>query len=376
MDPAYSWHSGALRVTPYWALPIPLQPDELFSSWLTRAALEHGCDPLAFTGAIWPRWRIWISDLDRQLPLERLTVLAHMSGLSVDLLTLATLAPMAQRIQGKLPHKQTLWSWILTLGSRNRRRNSGLQYCPACFAEDSTPYYRQQWRFAWHICCERHGNQLLDRCPHCRAALEPHRLTAEARTLDQCATCGGKLSQVASPLIAQHAPILQLATDQALRTNQANLFGYPASPSEWFAVLRIWMDLFRRGWRAQTAGTEQLAKTFCPSLIGPDYGMFETLRTEQRILLLNPIGWLMSLEFDALIALFHTSHLSCQSIFLNGIPNIEAMRRLADALPDRPRPHKNKIRHRFTPGGLPTPRSRRQVEALMRKLQQKMAAHP
>lgn len=373
MDSTYSWHPGALRVNPNWALPIPLQPDELFSSWLIRAALEHGCDPLSFTGAIWPRWRVWTVDLDRQLPPERIATLAHISGLNSEQLVLASLTPIAQQIQGKVPHKKTLWSWLLALGSRNRNRSGGLQYCPICFAEDRTPYYRLQWRFAWHVCCEKHGTKLLDHCPNCLSMLEPHQLVAEAGTLNQCATCGESLSKTTSSTITQHASALQFATDQVLQTNQANLFGYSATPSEWFAVMRIWMDLFRRGWRAQTAGTEQLAKAFCPSLLSPDSSMFETLRINQRILLLNPIGWLMSLTLDELIALFKASNLSSQSVFLNGIPNIEAMRRLADALPSRPKQNKGKILRKFTPSDLPAPRSRRRVEALMRKLQQKMA---
>jgi len=372
MDSAHSWHPGTLRVAPQWALPVPLYPDELFSSWLTRAALSHGCDPLAFTGAIWPRWRVWTTDLDRQPPSERLTALTLPSGLSVEQLADSTLAPIALRLLGKPPPKQALWPWILTIGSRNRRRNGGLQYCPYCFAEDPIPYYRLQWRLAWHVSCERHGNVLLDRCPHCHATLEPHRLAAEAGNLNQCSTCRAPLSKVESPPAPLHVRTLQGITDQVLHSGQANLYGHPASPPQWFATMRIWMDLFRRGCRAKTAGVEQLAKAFCTTLTTIEPGMFETLRTDQRSLLLDAIGWLMSLDFDALMQLFKNSNLSCQSIFPDGLPDITAIRRLADILPDRPRAPKNKPRTKSTPAVLPPPRSRKQVEAMMRKLQQKM----
>lgn len=33
-----------------WALSVPLLPEESLSSWLVRAALRQGCDPLSLTG--------------------------------------------------------------------------------------------------------------------------------------------------------------------------------------------------------------------------------------------------------------------------------------------------------------------------------------
>jgi hypothetical protein len=41
-----------------WAIRVLLLPDESIASWLARIALTQGCDPLSFTGAIWPKWRV------------------------------------------------------------------------------------------------------------------------------------------------------------------------------------------------------------------------------------------------------------------------------------------------------------------------------
>jgi len=40
MDTSYSWHSGTDRVAARWAVPVGLLPDELLSTWLTRAACQ------------------------------------------------------------------------------------------------------------------------------------------------------------------------------------------------------------------------------------------------------------------------------------------------------------------------------------------------
>jgi glyoxylate carboligase len=55
--------------------------------------------------------------------------------------------------------------------------------------DDAVPYYRLQWRFAWHTGCEKHRCTLLDRCYACNSPVEPHRLFAEDQQISLCATC-------------------------------------------------------------------------------------------------------------------------------------------------------------------------------------------
>lgn len=157
-----------------------LQPGEIFSSWLVRYALASGCDPLSLTGSLWRGERPWTRDLDRGVPEAKLAALGRQVGDGADALRNAFLpgyVPLAE-VSPALP----IWPWILSVGTRNRRRHGGLQFCPRCLTEDRAPYYRIRWRLAWVMCCDVHGVMLLDRCTSCQAPVEPHRLAAADRS--------------------------------------------------------------------------------------------------------------------------------------------------------------------------------------------------
>ena len=161
-----------------WALSVPRCLRSLFHHG-SSAALRQGCDPLSLTGAIWPTWRIWTRDIDREIPLARMRPLVNASGISSAKFQKAGMRDDCEKVVGySLPETRT-WPWLLALGSRNRTRHGGQQVCTLCLAEDSTPYLRRHWRFAWHTGCRFHGVQLVDECPACKAPIEPHRLTAE-----------------------------------------------------------------------------------------------------------------------------------------------------------------------------------------------------
>ncbi|NWN84126.1 MAG: TniQ family protein [Halomonas sp.] len=172
-----------------WALRVPLLADESLSSWLARAALRQGCDPLVLTGTLWPGWRVWTRDIDREIPITRMGPLVSASGMPSSEFQNAALRGICERVAGyPLPENRT-WPWLLTLGSRNRTRHGGQQCCPLCLAQDARPYYRRAWRLAWQVGCISHGVPLVDQCPACQAPIEPHRLVAEDTHLGQCARC-------------------------------------------------------------------------------------------------------------------------------------------------------------------------------------------
>lgn len=201
-----------------WAIPVPLLPGELFSTWLARTALAQGCDPMDLTGSLWPRWRAWTVDLDRGLSPERLEVLALRSGVDAAQLEEATLRPVVTAINPERCSVKAMWPWVLSLGSRNRRRFGGLQYCPYCLAEDQIPYFRRSWRLVWHVGCVRHGNLLADHCGRCHAPAEPHRSRATDMTLCRCPSCGFDLR--GSVTLAACAEVLafQEAADEVLHS--------------------------------------------------------------------------------------------------------------------------------------------------------------
>ena len=268
MDSPYSWHPGAFRLAASWAVPTSLQPDEILSSWLLRTALANGCDPLAFTGAVWPTQRVWALDLDRLPRAELLEILGALTGVPPSSLKRATLHPIARRLLLADPPDHQSWPWILSVGSRNRRRIGRMQYCPLCLVEDESPFFRLQWRFAWHCVCVRHGCQLLGSCPHCNASLEPHRVKASGH-LEYCTTCGNSLCRgVPVQDALSCAQFLQVATDTTVQVAQATYLGSVISVQEWFAIIDSYIALVRRALRAQTVSMELLDSKINKNEIG------------------------------------------------------------------------------------------------------------
>lgn len=246
MAPSHTWHPGAVGINPFGARMVPIQPDELLSSWLVRASLSHGCDPLVLTGYVWPRWRAWTVDVDQTVTSERLATLARLSGIPADIFKAATLQPVTTGICGASPSPKSVRPWILTLGARNLKRNGGLQYCPECLSADRDPYFRLQWRLAWHTGCQRHGKSLLDRCWNCKAPLEPHRLIAEDGHVAICATCRADLRAASGDSWLSSARGFQLTADQILQERAGVALGRLHTASEWFDLVGYLVSLVRQ----------------------------------------------------------------------------------------------------------------------------------
>ena len=240
---------------PRWTVPVPLLPNELFSTWLVRAALSQGCDPLVLTGELWPRWRVWTRDPDRGLSDEHLSALTVVSGIKSATFQLATLRPTAVAVTQTPIANLAIWPWVLAFGSRNRKRHGGLQYCPHCLQEDKTPYFRLEWRLAWHTTCPIHEVLLMDRCHICSAPLEPHRLLADAGHLAVCATCKADLRKCAVKDSSIEALAFQRVADEILESCNALPTPPFKSVGGWFDHVRILLRIFRRTAYADSSST-------------------------------------------------------------------------------------------------------------------------
>lgn len=372
MDPSNKGTQGDIQLKTGKLNTAPQMQEELLSSWLTRSAFLNGCDPLVLTGYLWPGWRAWSGDIDRGIPEEHQSALALASGINKDLLTQMSLAQVALSIKGKAPEKAATWPWILTVGARDRRRRGGLQYCPVCLWEDEQPHYRRYWRFAWHTVCEKHGGVLRDRCFHCGAPLEPHRLQAEVGGVAFCARC---LESLALPACEKNDNrellFIQKTGDKALIQGNISLFGDIVKANEWFSVLRLWVNTFRHGAVGQNDALMRFAKDRCPEFFeGDNRVVFETLPVGQRAPLLTATGHILALPLDKLVKILTVAGLSRQSVFHKGKPIIRPLARLYELLPDRG------IQRRLqqpkkTAHDLPLPRSRRQVNLMMERLLRK-----
>lgn len=313
-----------------WTVPVPLLPNELFSTWLARAALKQGCDPLVLTGELWPRWRAWTRDLDRGMSDERLLALAAVSGIQPAKFHLATMRTTAVAVTQKPIEHLAIWPWVLAFGSRNRKHHGGLQYCPHCLQEDKTPYFRLEWRLAWHTACPIHEAFLIDRCPYCLAPLEPHRLSATAGHLAVCATCNCDLRTFTSAEPPLEALAFQQTADEILKSGRSLSNERVESIGSWFDRIRFLVRHFR-----QTALTGSLATGL----------VFELLPVKERARLLSGT-W----------RIFNEEHERSLSMSAQSEPLIK----------------RNNSQVRITQSTMHKPRSRRAVLLMFARLQRRV----
>lgn len=243
-----------------WAIRVPLQDEESLSSWLVRAALRQGCDPLTLTGAVWPHWRVWTTDVDRGLTASRTETLSRATGIPATRFAAAALRADLEAVVSHPLADDGTWPWLLGLGARNRRRLGGQQMCPACLAEDPEPYLRRQWRYAWHTACLHHGTLLLDRCPACCAPIAPHLLVARAPCIALCSHCGIDLRTFQSGPSPAGALDFQAFADRTLRRGSGVVWSQAVPAPVWFDTARALASIVRA---AQRRNASALAAALC-----------------------------------------------------------------------------------------------------------------
>ncbi len=363
----------ASRVVRRWTLPVPLLRGESLGSWLVRVALSHGCSPGILSAWVWPDWRAWITDVDRGISSERLGMLAQASGLDVDALRSATLAPLAEVIEGATPEANAAWNWIIPRGRTTPGDSPSPQYCPVCVATDPDPYLRLHWRLAWHTVCTSHNTRLSDSCPECGAKVIPHRLRETARHACICALCGANLGDATLLERDRNAAAFQSAADEALRHGSATFLDSRLEAPEWFQAARFFVSFLRQTSR-HPGGTalsllEHLGTTPAPPASRPGGVAFERLPTTDRQAILGRVWPIMNSRADAFRDAVLRSGISRQSLCGDGQKLPDAVDR---ALPDVP----DNSRARYRPrSGRPTgPRDRHEVVRMMNRLRRDLGA--
>lgn len=371
MAAAYTWHPGSGRVVARWAVPVPLLPDEVFSSWLARAALVQGCDPLILSGEIWPGWRVWARDPDRGLPGDRMKALEDVSGINGSVFELASLRPVAKSVSACDLEVQTIWPWVLSLGYRNRKRRGGLQYCPECLAEDPGPYYRLQWRLAWHTACKGHGQRLRDCCPNCHGPLEPHRLTGMDATLAVCARCHGDLRAPDSHAPDRDAIAFQNEADRVAQRGSGDWGRTRLSVAEWFELARYFVSLLRKAALGRNRGLDTALEKIGidPDSLAPSStGLaLEVLTVGERTALMGDAGKLMQAGPERLMAATQDAGVTAQALREIGRRVPRCLYPLIDGLPEDRRESSHGV-DVYTM----KPRSRQVVSRMWARLQRKM----
>lgn len=234
----YRIKSGVIRT--------PLYPNESIGSWLIRAALDCGTEPIIFTSFYWDKWRLWTLDLDRGFELIAPQIYEDIAELSLNRqvdLTHHSLYSVLKPINGEQTLLKGQAKWVLPRSSRNRSHRSGQPYCACCLEE--LPYLRNEWRFAWHFGCLKHHTLLETKCPHCSEPYQPHLLSADKRQLNYCHHCGKHLSVTGEKLTEVETETLMLL-DGVFKADSGFCFQQQVNAKTYFAILRYVINLIRR----------------------------------------------------------------------------------------------------------------------------------
>jgi ribosomal protein L37E len=185
-----------LRRATLWPQRPKRFPDELFSSWLWRAAIAAGAAPSRFAA---DALGAGLLDPDREVGEAMLCRLALASGQAAAYLANGALTPPPR--PAPLTRAEVVQDALLRHGRpllirevRTHPPRGVLQYCPRCLAKDPQPYFRRGWRFAVEAVCVRHACRLHDACWRCGAVVA---LLAQSFASRQpvCATCGAVLAR-------------------------------------------------------------------------------------------------------------------------------------------------------------------------------------
>jgi hypothetical protein len=359
-------------VSAQWSVVAPLLPDEIISSWLVRAALIQGCDPMTLTLTVWPKWRIWTQDADRFFNEDRFDRICTLSGIEKSILQSTCLFPIAKKLYGKKPPEKAAWTWVVAPGARNTKRHSGIQYCPTCLKNDVRPYFRLQWRFAWHTGCKVHGHALLDRCHVCNAPVEYHRLQAQDKLITVCATCKVDLRAAGVRSCLPDALKFQRVADDVLLNGIGTFLGSAMSIKPWFELADYFVSLIRVTQRGENEPLNVFLKQIgvqMPESVQMQPGNhLEILQTHDREKLLAALCPLMSATRNQFDEALQKSHITKQGFAGHGLVLPEWIKANAAELPCTLREKSTKSNTR-----LDGPRPRYQVKRMMARLQRKLA---
>ena len=285
-----------------WPIRYKPLPDELLSCWLVRLAHGHGMKVQTFCSVIFGDHRqVWNRDIDRLAPPWILDELCRRTGTSMPAVLRTTLRSYEGILYRKFRHAGPL-HWILVLQMYHRKRNGfGQQFCPACLAADTVPYFRKRWRVALNTTCSEHKIMLLERCHACGAAICVHRLDMQKPEFDMdsalsyCYICAADLRtapKIEAVSYNKGATELLLEASLALAENQGpgtvwNLDLYSVMHQLCRVMTGRYEHLSLRTFVLENLGSRDIALT-------EGHVSFEMRTIEQRHHLLQLGAWILA----------------------------------------------------------------------------------
>lgn len=310
--------AGNSAVRGPWPARIKPLENESLSSWLARASLANHSTPSNITNYIWPGWRAWTRDIDRELSKSQIASLSLVSTLTPEEIQNLTLRPIIQRITGKTElNTATAWKWVIQRSTRNKNTNRSTQFCPLCLQTNSKPYLRLDWRLSFITVCPKHNVNLLDACPHCGESIEIHKINRGK--LSSCAHCRWNIADMTP--VAANREVLSL-TEQLI--DDMHL-----AKSDKFELLAFVTALVRRLPKFQDKiidpflmnVTKNAAKARVDEFLGIS---FDWLNSDDRRLLLTAAAPLMNIQPKGLAFILLNSGLSI-GLLRNMVPNVPAL---------------------------------------------------
>lgn len=325
MDTTNSRSTKSYRVRKN-TIKTQIHPNESISSWLIRAALDCGTNPLTFTGFYWDKYRLWTYDLDRGL--ERID-----PDIYIDITTLSLnnsvelqkhcLFSILDKINNKNYDVKRNVAWIIPRGSRNRTYNIGQYYCPYCLAD--APYLHNEWRLAWNFGCLKHNIYLKNKCMTCGSLYQPHHLSPPRTSIDYCHNCDSSLTYSYSQELNQPQAETLKIINTVFQTDTGYGLGLRVNSYDYFSILRYLINLLRRA--AQVSSTHAMFKFVTQlginptELLSPKTGLsFELLPLKEREnLIINAVS-IMNLKRTAWINAMSKSQITKKAFAFEHYP--------------------------------------------------------
>lgn len=233
------------------------------------------------------------------------------------------------------------------------------------------PYYRVQWRMAWHTSCAKHGVSLIDRCPHCNAPIEPHRLSALDDDMVICATCKCDLREAIAMKIDSDALAFQQDADQVVMHGQGRYGINSLSSDEWFALSRYFVMLLRKVALGKSDGLTSFVSALGVDVDGiapPATGLaLELLPVHERAVLLASAWRMLLAGPEHFHGAAKAASLSTQSLREKSQPVPRCIQGIIHDLSNRRTSRTCKEK-----GDIPNPRSRQAVMRMWARLQRKI----
>lgn len=289
------------------AHPKPL-PDELLSSWFVRVAEANAIKLQTLSWMLFGYGMSpWHRDIDRMAPNWLLKVLCAHTGVGYWDAYHTTLNTYRTRLFAKRRTSGSL-RWLLPIISHGAARHGfGMQFCPACLAQDVEPYFRKQWRLALFTYCPLHGCVVYDACPACSAPIAYFRHDfgkeiSQTKSVACCWSCGFDFREAEQKAAQFQAEELHEIFDRMLRSLAGPVVEAGVFDLGFFAVLhqlcRV-MGMQQNHGKLLTYVANQLGMEIEPTELG--WRSFEHLRREERHQWLLCGLWLMA-DLDTRLA--------------------------------------------------------------------------